>query len=295
MCRETADDSGMTLRITKLHPLFAARVEGIDIALGFDNADFAKLRSAFEEHSVIVLPEQDLDDDRQVDFSKRFGPLEMMLPHAGNKMNPGHISRMYNTESNGKVIPPGDRRMIYLTANRIWHTDSSFKKVPSLCSLLHAREVPPEGGETVFASMRAAYAALDAETRSLIEDKVALHHAARTRDLVAPGLVTPERRAKPPVCHAMIRVNPVNGRKALYTGGHAGRVEGMDKTEGETLLAQLLDHTTQPDLVYAHKWTVGDIVIWDNRAVLHRGRPWNETMHKRTLHRTTVAGAGPTV
>ncbi len=285
----------MTLRITKLHPLFAARVEGIDIARGFSDAAFAELRAAFEEHSVIVLPGQALDDDQQIDFSKRFGPLEMMLPHAGNNMNPGHISRMYNAEEDGSIIPPEDRRMIYLTANRIWHTDSSFKEVPSLCSLLHARIVPPEGGETEFASMRAAYDALDDETRALIAGKVAMHHAARTRDMVAPDLVSPERRAKPPVRHAMVRTNPVNARKALYTGGHAGKIEGMNDTEAEALLNDLLDHATQPQFTYAHKWQIGDIVIWDNRAVLHRGRPWNETIHKRILHRTTVAGDGPTV
>lgn len=187
----------MSLTVTQLHPLFAARVDGLDIAHGFSDAAFAALRAAFEEHSVIVLPGQDLDDERQIAFSRRFGPLETMLPHAANKLNPSHISRMYNSETDGTIIPPEDRRMIYLTANRIWHTDSSFKAVPSLCSLLHAREVPPEGGETEFACMRAAYDALDPETKALIADKVALHHAARTRDMVAPDLVTPERRATP--------------------------------------------------------------------------------------------------
>ena len=136
----------MALTITKLHPLFAARIEGIDIARGFKEAEFAELRAAFEEHSVIVLPDQDLDDEAQVAFSKSFGPLEMMLPHAGNNLNPSHISRMYNSEANGAIIPPADRRMIYLAANRIWHTDSAFKETPSLCSLLYAYEVPPEGG-----------------------------------------------------------------------------------------------------------------------------------------------------
>ena len=285
----------MSLSVTKLHPLFAARVEGIDIARGFSDTDFTGLRAAFEEHSVIVLPGQTLDDGQQIAFSERFGPLEMMLPHAGNNLNPSHISRMYNSETDGAIIPPEDRRMIYLKANRIWHTDSSFKETPSLCSLLYAYEVPPEGGETEFASMRAAYDALDAETKAQIEGKVALHHAARTRDMVAPGLVTPERRATPPVRHAMVRTNPVNGRKALYTGGHAGKIEGMDEDESEALLVRLLNHTTQPDFIYAHKWTVGDIVIWDNRAVLHRGRSWNDAVHKRTLHRTTGAGDGPTV
>ena len=285
----------MALTITKLHPLFAARIEGIDIARGFNEAEFAELRAAFEEHSVIVLPDQDLDDEAQVAFSKSFGPLEMMLPHAGNNLNPSHISRMYNSEANGAIIPPAARRMIYLAANRIWHTDSSFKETPSLCSLLYAYEVPPEGGETEFASMRAAYNALDEETKKKIDGKVALHHATRTRDMVAPGLVTPERRATPPVRQAMVRSNPVNGRKALYTGGHAGKIEDMNEEESDALLARLLDHTTQQDFVYAHKWTVRDIVIWDNRAVLHRGRPWNDLAHKRTLHRTTVAGNGPTV
>ena len=126
-----------------------------------------------------------------------------------------------------KIIPPADRRMIYLAANRIWHTDSSFKETPSLCSLLYAYEVPPVGGETEFASMRAAYNALDEETKKKIDGKVALHHATRTRDMVAPGLVTPERRATPPVRQAIVRSNPVNGRKALYTGGHAGKIQDM--------------------------------------------------------------------
>ena len=137
--------------------------------------------------------------------------------------------------------------------------------------------------------------ALAADTKVLIADKVALHHAARTRDIVAPNLVTPERRAKPPVRHAMVRTNPVNGRKALYTGGHAGKVEGMSDTKGSALLKDLLDHTTQSAFVYAHKWQAGDIVIWDNRAVLHRGRPWDDAAHKRVLHRTTVAGSEATV
>ena len=292
---QRTNDTGMNFSITKLHPLFAVRVEGVDIARGISDADFTELRIAFEEHSVIVISNQDLDDSAQTEFSQRFGPLEMMLPHAGNNLNPGHISRMYNSEVDGTIIPPDDHRMIYLTANRIWHTDSSFKEIPSLCSLLYAHEVPPTGGETEFASMRAAYCALDTETKSLINDKVALHHAARTRDLVATGLVTPDRRATSPVRHAMVRSNPVNGRKALYTGGHAGKIEGMEESESDALLVRLLDHTTQPAFVYAHKWSIGDIVIWDNRAVLHRGRPWNDAAHKRTLHRTTVAGDGPTI
>ena len=182
--------------------------------------------------------------------------------------------------------------MVYQKANQIWHTDSSFKSTPSLCSLLYAHAVPPVGGETEFASMRAAYDALDTARQTLLQDKVAWHHAARTRDMTAPGLVTEARRAEPPVRHPMVRSNPVNGRRAIYAGGHAGRVEGLDEAASDALLAELMTHATQPEFVYAHAWEVGDLVIWDNRAVLHRGRPWEAHRFKRTLHRTTVAGTG---
>ena len=285
----------MSITVTRLHPLFAARVEGIDIASGIDETDFAKLRAAFEEHSVIVLPDQELDDDSQIAFSKRFGPLEMMLAHAANDLDPKHISRMYNVETDGSIIPPDDRRMAYQAGNRLWHTDSSFKEVPSLCSLLYAYEVPPEGGETEFACMRAAYDALPDETKSQIAGRIALHHIAHGRDRISPDLVSPERRALPPVRHVMVRSNPVNGRKALYVGAHAGRIEGMEDSESAALLEELMAHATRPEFTYAHQWTAGDLVIWDNRAVLHRGRPWNDSVHKRVLHRTTVAGDGPTV
>lgn len=285
----------MTLETTELHPLFAVRVNGLDIRAGVDDRQFEALRDAFEEYSVVVLPEQALNDELQMAFSARFGPLETMLPHAANNANPSHISRMYNSEPDGSIIDPTDQRMVYLKANQIWHTDSSFKPIPSLCSLLHAREVPPKGGETEFASMRAAYAALDDVTKLMLDGKIALHHAARTRDMTAPGLVSDERRARPAVRHAMVRANPVNGRRALYAGGHAGRIEDMDEAESTQLLDQLMAHATQARFVYTHQWQVGDLVIWDNRAVLHRGRPWQARRYRRTLHRTTVAGSGPTV
>lgn len=285
----------MTVQVTPLHPLFAARVDGIDIAAGVPDEDFEALHAAFEEYSVIVLPGQDLDDERQMTFSKRFGPLEMMAPHLGNDNDPHHISRMHNEESDGSLIPPDDERMVYQSANMIWHSDSSFKPVPSLCSMLHARVLPPKGGETEFACLRAAYDALDDEMKAFLEDKVAVHDFATTRKLVGGKLSVWQRENLPPVRHAIIRANPVNGRKALYTGGHATWIEGMEAAEGQALLKRLLDHATQDELVYAHEWGDGDLTIWDNRAVLHRGRPWDGAKHKRILHRTTVAGDGPTV
>jgi len=285
----------VTVEITPLHPLFAARVDGIDIAAGIPDDDFAAVRAAFEEYSVIVLPSQDLDDERQTEFSKRFGPLEMMAPHLANDGKPRHISVMHNENKDGSLIPPDDERMVYQSANMIWHTDSSFKPVPSLCSMLHARVLPPEGGETEFACLRGAYEALDDDLKTLLEDKVAIHDFATTRKMVGGKLSDWQKENLPPVRHAIIRPNPVNGRKALFTGGHATWIEGMPDEEGQALLKQLLDHATQDEFIYAHEWGDGDLTIWDNRAVLHRGRPWDASKHKRILHRTTVAGEGPTV
>jgi alpha-ketoglutarate-dependent 2,4-dichlorophenoxyacetate dioxygenase len=285
----------MTIEIEKLHPLFAARVHGVDIAAGVGEADFAALRAAFEEYSVLVLPHQDIDDDVQMAFSKRFGPLEMMAPHASNNGRAHHIARMHNEEADGAIIPPDDMRMVYQSANQIWHSDSSFKPVPSLCSLLHARLLPPEGGETEFACLRAAYDALDDGLKAFLDGKAATHDFAHTRAVVGGELSEWQKNNLPPVRQAIIRENPVNHRKALFTGGHAVAIDGMAASEGRELLDRLLAHATQDRFVYAHAWSDGDLVIWDNRAVLHRGRPWDVARHKRILHRTTVAGEGPTV
>ena len=285
----------MTIKITTLHPLFAARVAGIDIAAGVPDQDFKALRAAFEEHSVIVLPRQDLDNERQIEFSKRFGPLETMAPHLANDGKGQHISRMHNQEADGSIIPPDDARMVYQSANMIWHTDSSFKPTPSLCSMLHARVLPPEGGETEFACLRAAYAALDDDMKVFLEGKIAIHDFANTRRMVGGQLSDWQKENLPPARQAIIRANPANGLKALYTGAHAVKIEGMPDDEASALLQTLLDHATQEKFVYAHTWGDGDLTIWDNRAVLHRGRPWDGAKYKRILHRTTVAGDGPTV
>jgi alpha-ketoglutarate-dependent 2,4-dichlorophenoxyacetate dioxygenase len=177
----------------------------------------------------------------------------------------------------------------------MWHTDSSFKKVPAHASLLSAREVPPEGGETQFASMRVAYARLPEDTRAFLEDKVAVHSFVYSRGLVDDALMPPDHAAQvPPVRQAMVRANPVHGRKAFYVGSHACEIEGLPTAGARALLRELREAATRPDLVYTHRWRVGDLVMWDNRCMLHRGRPWDESRHRRVMHRTTVAGVGPT-
>jgi alpha-ketoglutarate-dependent 2,4-dichlorophenoxyacetate dioxygenase len=178
----------------------------------------------------------------------------------------------------------------------MWHTDSSFKRVPAHASLLSAREVPPRGGETEFASTRVAWEALPVAMQRTLEGKVAIHSFAYSRGLIGDGLLPPEHAAQvPPVPQRLVRVNPLHGRKAYFVGSHACEIVGMDTGEARALLRDLLQRATRPELVYTHRWQPGDLVMWDNRCVLHRGRPWDESAYRRVMHRTTVAGQEPIV
>jgi alpha-ketoglutarate-dependent 2,4-dichlorophenoxyacetate dioxygenase len=255
-----------------------------------DDATWATVRAALDEHSVLVFRRHPLDDEQQIAFSRRFGALEVtrsMNPAAGTP-----FARQSNLDiKTGDVIPAEDRRMVYQLANMLWHSDSSFKQVPSLCSLLSARIIPPAGGATEFASARAAYPSLPDALKRRVEDLVVIHDFAWSRDQVRPGFFTDqERAAYPPVRHPLVRTNPVNGRRSLFLGAHASHIEGLPIDEGRALLMTLLDHVTQPQFCYRHEWTEGDLVIWDNRCVLHRATPYDTTRYKRLMQRTTVSG-----
>jgi alpha-ketoglutarate-dependent 2,4-dichlorophenoxyacetate dioxygenase len=280
----------MTVTTTPLTESFAAEIDGVDIAHPIDEATWADIRAAFEAYSVLVFRRTTLDDESQVAFSRRFGELEIsrsMNPAAGTP-----FARQSNLDiKTGAVIPTEDRRMIYQLANMLWHSDSSFKRVPSLCSLLSARIVPPEGGATEFASGRAAYPALPDALKRRVENLVIVHDFAWSRDQVRPGFFTAEERAVyPPVRHPLVRTNPVNGRKSLFLGAHASHVEGMPIEEGRALLKELLAHVTQPQFCYRHEWTLGDLIVWDNRCVLHRATPYDATRFERLMQRTTIGG-----
>lgn len=286
------------MRITALHPFFGARVEGVDLARPLDEAAFAALRAAFEEHSVLVLADQRLTDEQQLAFSRRFGPLETTIRAAGreHRLHPNLVD-LSNLDPGrpDRLLGWSDRRMVYQSGNQLWHSDSSFKPVPALASLLSAREVPPQGGETEFASLRRAWDTLPADLQRRLEGRVAVHSILYSRSTIAGGLFDEdEARDVPPVRQALVRVNPVNGRRALYVGSHAWYIEGLDHAGSRRLLDELLAHATRPENVYQHRWRPGDLVMWDNRAVLHRGRPWDAARHRRVMRRTTVAGDGPT-
>ena len=280
----------MTIAVTRLTGALAARVDGVDITRPLSESTWAEVRAAFEEHSVLVFRGQPLDDETQIAFSRRFGPLEVtrsLNPAAGTP-----FARQSNLDiKTGDVIPPDDRRMIYQLANMLWHSDSSFKRIPALCSLLSARIVPPEGGATEFASGRSAYPSLPDDLGARGERAVAVHDFSWSRDQIRPGFFTDKERAEyPPVRHPLVRRNPVNGRKALFLGAHASHIDGMPLEDGRAFLKILQDYVTQPQFCYRHEWQEGDLVVWDNRCVLHRATPYDTTHHKRLMQRTTISG-----
>ena len=284
--------------ITPVHSCLGARVDGVDLSRPVDDAVFRRIFDAFQEYSVLVFSGQKLTDEQQMAFSQRFGPLETTLRSIGQERrlheNMVDLSNL-DPDHDDRLMGWDDRRMVYQSGNQLWHTDSSFKPTPAMASLLSGREVPPSGGETEFASMRYAYARLPEEMRRQLEGKVCVHSILYSRSTIAKGLFDPEHeREQPPVRQALVRANPVNGRKNFYIASHAWYVEGMSFEESRRLIAALLAETTQPDRVYQHRWTQWDLVMWDNRAVLHRGRPWDAANHKRVMRRTTIAGEGPT-
>jgi len=285
----------MALTIEKLHPLFVAEVSGIDLTKPQDDATITALKDAFEEHSILVFRGQDITDDQQVAFSERFGPLERML--IGSQGGGTPLAFLTNVDrETDHIIPPDDTRMIRNLCNMMWHTDSSFKRVPSLASILSGREVTGDGGETQYATLRGAYDTLPDAMKQRIEGLVAEHSFAYSRSLVDKTLLSQEMKDEvPPVPQSVVRQNPVNGRKALYLGSHASHIQGMPVDDGRALLRELLEHATQDSFLYTHKWRSKDIVMWDNRAVLHRGLTYDYKTQRRVMHRTTVAGLGPTV
>jgi len=287
------------MKVTAVHACLGARVEGVDLTRPLDETTFRAIFDAFQEYSVLVFSGQHLTDEQQMAFSRRFGPLETTINATGreDRLHPNMVDLSnVDPDHDDRLMDWTDRKMMYQSGNQLWHTDSSFKPVPAHSSALSGREVPPAGGETEFVSMRHAYATLPDELRRSLHGRVVVHSILYSRSTIAKGLFDADQeKGLPPVRQALIRTNPVNGRPSIYTGSHAWYVEGMDVAESRRLLDGLLAHTTAPDRAYQHRWRQWDLVMWDNRCVLHRGRPWNAAHHRRVMRRTTVAGEGPTV
>jgi alpha-ketoglutarate-dependent 2,4-dichlorophenoxyacetate dioxygenase len=286
----------MALAIRELTNKFGAEFNGIDLTGPLDSAIVAELRSALDDYSVLVFRDQIFDNETQIAFSTQFGPLENMLyKREGDGNQP--ISNITNVDLHTDEIYPADHtRLIANTGNELWHTDSSFKRAPALCSMLSGREVPPVGADTQFASCRAAYEALSEAEQLELDGLVAEHNYAWSRSQVPGYVPAAETLAQvPAVRHAVIRTNPGNGRKNFYAGAHASHIIGWPVEKGRKLLKDLVARATQPEFVYTHKWRQYDFVIWDNRCVLHRATAFESQKYRRVMRRTTVAGAGPTM
>ena len=276
------------MEIVSLGPGFAAELRGVTLAdVAADDSAYKVVRAAFEEHSVIVFRGQGVTDEAQLAFSRRFGPLE--ITKVGSLGVGTNLVILSTIDENGKVVPADHRLALRNKANQLWHTDSTFKRVPALASVLSARVIPARGGETEYVSTRLAFERLDPALHDRLENAFAWHDYAHSRGKIAPDLASVEERAAlPPQCWRMVWRNPLNSRGALYLASHAYAIEGVEPTAAQKLLAELMDAATAPGSSYVHSWREGDVVMWDNRATMHRGRPW-PAHEARLMVRTTIS------
>ena len=283
----------MTISLTALHPCFVAAVSGIDLRDPLDEETLREIKEALDRHAVLVFRGQRLTDDEQIAFSRRFGPLETAVGSIRrdrpSRLGERLIADVSNLDASGEIRAASDPWRLMQLANQLWHTDSSFKRVPGGVSFLSARELPPAGGETEFADLRSAYDALDTVTQEYIEDLVAEHSMFHSRSLLGyTDFTEQERLAFPPVARSVVRVHPGSGRKSLYLASHASHIIGWPVEQGRALLGALTAHSTQPRFVHRHHWRLNDLVVWDNRCTLHRALTYDDVRHRRDMRRTTV-------
>lgn len=281
----------MTLTLEPLHPLFAAEASGVDLNAPLDAATIAAIDAAMDTYAVLVFRDQPLDQAAQIAFSKQFGPLDAGLRKATGaptRFQYDELIDIGNVAMDGSVAAPDNRKLIGVLANQLWHADSTFQDVRVKYSMLSAVVVPDEGGQTQWADLRAAWDALPGKTRSHVEGRSARHSAFHSRIGLGDDAYDAGQLARfPPVERPLVHVHPGSGRKVLYPSVHIDRVSGMSVPEGRLLVAELLEHATQPQFVYTHDWRAGDYVIWDNRATLHRGKRYDLSL-RRDLRRTTT-------
>lgn len=282
------------IQLTRIDATLGAEVRGVALGAALDSTVFAEIESAWHTHAVLVFPGQHLDDAAQIGFTRLFGASEGKITQ-GNKsfdQDPG-FDVMSNLNPDGTPIDPHGPMGLYLKGDAFWHTDSSFKPVPAKASLMRARQVTSAGGETAFADMRAAYDVVDDATKRWLEDKRAVHSYAYSQGLIGGIAVhgQAELDALPPVEHPLVHYHPATGRKSLYLGRHASHIVGEQIESGRERLAALCEAACQPPRVFQHRWKPGDLILWDNRCVLHRACPYPPDQG-RIMARSTVAGDG---
>ena len=286
----------MALTIRPLHPLFVAEINGIDMRLPPDPAMMRAIVEAADAHAVLVFPGQHITDEQHVAFSRPFGRLETTIkayrPGFKGRLDP-HVADISNLDENSALLSATDRRRMNSLGNRLWHTDYTFKETPGMYSLLSARVIPDDGGETQFADLRAAYDALPDRMKHRLDGLTAEHSLLYSRGTLGFTDFTEEEKIRlGSAPQPIARVHPGSGRGTLYLASHAMMIHGMEVPEGRILLKELMDHATRPEFVYTHRWTEGDMVLWDNRCTMHRACEY-DAGRVRELHRTTVMEPGP--
>jgi len=281
--------------IKPLHRDLGARLTGVNMAAPLDDAVLTEVYAAIDEYSFVLFPDQDFDDDKHLALTTRIGAPE-----------PSHVARgegvleyfgtIGNVQSDGTVLNASHKKTRFLTGNNMWHTDASFKPAPAKFSIMCAYETPAEGGETLFVSTRAAYDRLDAGRQAEVDPKIAIHDYVFSRSKVGADAVSPALAATlPPVRQRLVRRNPANGRKNLFIGSHVREVEGMGFEKSRVLLDGLVEHAVPEDAILTHSWRPGDVVIWDNRCLLHRGAGYDADKHRRYMRQTRTSGDGPSL
>lgn len=278
----------MHMKTRPLHPRFGVEISGVD--LSDVTADlFAAIRAAFEDHSLLLIRDQSLDDAAHMRLARLFGPIEDRNADERAPDQPFEVPQVSNIAPDGSTVDPDDLHALHLKANMLWHSDSTFMPTPALANILVARVVTKTGGQTEFASTRAGWDDLPEPLKSETRHRAFWHRYAHSRAQISPELAAlPMFHKWPDQLWNAVWRNPVNGREALYIASHAHAVEGMDSDSGAALIESLLKYVTRPEYVFSHTWNVGDVLVWDQRAVLHRARPWN-TSEPRKLSSLCVS------
>ena len=289
----------MTLSIRQIHPVFVGEVSGVDLTKPLSREEAAALEAGMDRFAVLVYHDQRISDEQQMAFARNFGHIEDSrggnITQAQDRRLDSGMNDVSNLAKDGSILERQSRQRLFNIGNMLWHSDSSFRPIPAKYSILSARVVNPVGGNTEYADMRAAYDALDDRTRAEIEDMICEHSLMYSRGSLGFLDYTEEEKTMfRPVRQRLVRTHPVTGRKSLYLSSHAGTILGMPMPEARILLRDLNEHATQPRFVYVHRWRQWDIVMWDNRQVMHRVRRYDDS-YPRDMRRTTVAGEAPTV
>jgi taurine dioxygenase len=296
MVQAVASTTSSGITIGRRHPLIGAEIRGIGLRQ-VDDAAFRRIYDAWLEHLLLIFPEQDVTDEEQIAFARRFGELEIHPSREHRSSRHPEIYRVSNVDEHGNIMPQESTGWRYMNLTWLWHTDSSFREVPSMGSILHGIEVPPDGGDTLFANMYAVYEALADDVKERIRGLRVLHshdqvlsHDQKLK--TASGDYT----ELPPVYHPLVRRHPVTGRLSLFLSPHTmARIEGLTEDEGRSLLDELTAFATQDRFVYRHHWRTDDVIFWDNRCTMHAVMPYDAATLRRVMHRTTIVGDGPVI